>query len=132
VRHRQELAIIMFELDGGERVNSENSRHVCDQMLIELAGLVGRHVRAGDSLGRWDSQRFMLLAPNTGLAGAGRFAEKLRHLLKSYYFEEIGHISASFGVVMLEHDSMAELLEKVEQALQQAVDQGDTVYMMEP
>jgi len=132
LRHRRELAVIMFELDGCERMPAEFGEHACEQMLIELAGLVGRHIRAGDSLGRWDTRRFMLLAPNTGLAGAARFADKLRHLLKSYYFEGIGHIAASFGVVMLEHDSMAELLEHVEQALARASDKGDSVHVMEP
>lgn len=132
MRHRSELAVIMFELDDCENMPAEYGQHACEQMLIELAGLVGRHVRAGDSLGRWDTKRFMLLAPKTDLAGAARFAEKLRHLLKSYYFEGIGHIAASFGVVMLEHDSMADLLENVEQALARASDKGDNVHVMEP
>jgi len=132
MRYRHELAVIMFELDGYEQLSTEYGQQACDQMLIELAGLVARHIRAGDTLGRWESHRFMLLAPNTGLAGASRFAEKLRHLLKSYYFEGIGHIAASFGVVMLEHDSMADLLEHAEQALVQARDKGDSVYVLEP
>jgi diguanylate cyclase (GGDEF)-like protein len=132
LRYRHELAVIMFDVDEFEQLIERHGRHASDQLLIELAGLIGRHVRAGDSLGRWNAERFMLLAPNTGLVGANQFAEKLRRLMKSYYFEGIGHITASLGVVVLEHDSLDGLLEKVEQAVNQAKRHGNAVHVMEP
>ena len=132
MRYRHELAVILFEVDGHARLYERHGRQVGDQLMVELAGLIGRHVRAGDSVGRWDTVRFMLLVPNTDLAGARQFAEKLRRLLNSYYFEGVGHISASFGVVRMEHDSLNGLLEKVEQALLEARQHGDAVYVMEP
>jgi diguanylate cyclase (GGDEF)-like protein len=132
LRHRQELAVMMFEIDDFEELNSRHGRYMCDQLLIELAGLVGRHVRAGDCFGRWDAQRFMILAPYTDLKGAEKFAGKLHRLVKSYYFENIGHIRASLGVVALRHDNMEAFLEKLEAALKQARQQGDTVHVIEP
>ena len=131
LRYRHELAVIMFDVDGFAQLKERHGRQAGDRVLIELAGLIGRHVRSGDTLGRWNNERFMLLAPSPDLAGSRQFAEKLRRLLKSYYFEDVGHISASLGVVLLEHDSLNGLLEKLEQSLEQAKQHGDEVHVME-
>lgn len=131
LRHRRTLAVVLFQVKEYESLQERFGRHRGEHMLLEMTRLLNRHIRAGDCLGRWGDHSFMILAPDTDVSGASRFADKLRRLLHSYYFEEIGHIRVDIGVVTPGNDSMESMLEKAQRAVDMAANQGD-IHVIEP
>lgn len=123
-RHHHRLAVILFDIDDFDPLIAGRGREAGDRILVELSGLLARHTRAGDTLGRWDNDTFMLLAPSTDLAGAEQLADKLRRLVAAYYFEGVGHIRARFGIAALEQENLDDFLLKAETALQRARVEG--------
>ncbi|MBD3670084.1 MAG: GGDEF domain-containing protein [Gammaproteobacteria bacterium] len=121
-RYHHSMGIIMFEIDSLADINRKYGYTTGDRVLIEVSELLLRHIRGGDSMGRWSNGKFMILAPNTGSDGAEQLAEKMRRLISAYFFEEVGHVDASFGVVPLQHESIDELIHKAEQMLRLARD----------
>ncbi|MOA36854.1 putative diguanylate cyclase YdaM [compost metagenome] len=55
-------------------------------------------MRKADVLGRWGGEEFMVICPDSDLAGAAQLAQKLRHAIEQYEFPEAGRVTASLGV----------------------------------
>ena len=97
-------------------------------MLLEVAGVLGRHVRSFDILGKCDPDRFMLLMPQTNRRGALEVAERLRAAMESHSFSsgQPGAVTLSIGVAISPKDGaeVEKLLEAADRALHQATEQG--------
>jgi diguanylate cyclase len=81
-------------------------------------------VRQGDTVARWGGEEFVVVLPETDLAGAHRFAERLRRTIEA---QSVGDMqtSTSCGVAtMLPEDNVEELLRAADQALYQAKTNG--------
>jgi diguanylate cyclase (GGDEF)-like protein len=77
LRHRHALACIVFSLDGNvsERVAEPGAGPMTP--IERVALLLRERCRAGDTLGRLGHQEFVVLAPDTGPAGALALARRL-------------------------------------------------------
>ena len=76
-RYGTPLSIILFDLDGFKEVNDSLGHSCGDQVLQEVAAMVGKQIRETDVLGRWGGDEFMVLCPQTMADDARNMAEKL-------------------------------------------------------
>ncbi len=97
-RHHQPLAIILFDLDDFKEVNDAHGHDVGDTVLKEVARTVRKLLRIPDLLGRWGGEEFLIVAPQTNSAQARGLAERLQHAIANSLLENVGSITASFGV----------------------------------
>lgn len=97
-RHDLSLSFIVLDLDHFKRVNDEFGHPAGDKVLMDLARLIQESIRGTDKAFRWGGEEFLILLPNTDLAGATALAEKLRTLVEQYEFEKVGHMTVSLGV----------------------------------
>ncbi len=89
-RHDQPLACVFLDLDHFKLVNDTWGHLVGDRVLARVAKTIHDHVRAEDILGRYGGEEFLLVLPNTTLAGARRVADKIIFELPGVDFEEDG------------------------------------------
>ncbi|AQR70608.1 hypothetical protein BZG29_21530 [Janthinobacterium sp. LM6] len=93
-RHGLCLTAILCDLDHFKRINDAHGHAAGDAVLRTFAGLLGNATRRGiDSVVRHGGEEFLLILPETDLAGGVRLAERLRDGLAQH----IG-TTASFGV----------------------------------
>ena len=124
-RHSQPLAVIMFDLDHFKQVNDTYGHDTGDTMLKEIARIVRGLVRSPDLLGRWGGEEFLIVAPQTDSAQARGLAERLRLAIAAHAFEQIGSITASFGVAEYgPPESPEDWLKRADQALYAAKQGG--------
>ena len=97
-RYQLPLSLIMFDIDHFKNVNDSQGHLAGDDLLSALAVYVSANIRDTDTLARWGGEEFMLILPDTKLADAEQFAEKLRLLIERGDFGSIGRITCSFGV----------------------------------
>jgi len=62
-RQGAEVSVAMFDIDDLTGFNDANGRAAGDDVLREVAAVVGESVRAVDTVGRWGGDEFMVVAP---------------------------------------------------------------------
>ncbi|MDP4547903.1 diguanylate cyclase [Marinobacter sp. MDS2] len=79
VRHKQELSLIMVDIDHFKKVNDTLGHLIGDDCLVAVASVIDNEVqRSIDLLARFGGEEFVVLLPTTGSEGAGVVAERLR------------------------------------------------------
>jgi diguanylate cyclase (GGDEF)-like protein len=82
-RSRKMFSIILADIDHINNINEEFGMKVGDQVIIRTASLLTENVRSHDLVGRWSSEEFLILLPETELADAKILAEKIRSLIEN-------------------------------------------------
>lgn len=92
------LAIIMVDIDHFKSINDRFGHQEGDSVLVWVASTLAGHIRAVDTVGRWGGEEFLIVCPETEVAGAAQLAELLRQLIETQVFCIPDRVTASFGV----------------------------------
>ncbi len=123
-RFKHELAVVLLDLDRFKEINDSSGHAAGDVMLRAVSRLLISLARQEDTVARWGGEEFVVVLPETDLAGAQRFAERLRRTIEAHAVGEM-KTSASCGVAtMLPEDTVEELLGAADRALYQAKANG--------
>ncbi|MBN2429827.1 MAG: tetratricopeptide repeat protein [Acidobacteria bacterium] len=129
-RHHTTLAVIFMDLDHFKTVNDRYGHMVGDYLLKHIANHLREEIRVEDVLGRYGGEEFLLILPNTDLAGARRVADKIRDKIERtvyHYGEEPLSITISQGIADLaahQPCTAGEFLAMADAALYQAKEAG--------
>ena len=128
-RAKSPLSAIMLDLDHFKAINDRYG-HLCgDEMLTAIGRRMKETLRNSDVKCRYGGEEFLVLLPDTPLAGAVHVAESLRReigLISVHWDSESVSTTASFGVALSlrgELDSRA-LISRADTALYQAKREG--------
>jgi diguanylate cyclase (GGDEF)-like protein len=117
--------VFIADCDSFKAVNDTHGHQVGDLVLIELAALMSKSVRAIDTVGRWGGEEFLAILPETGIDGATQLADKLRREIEAYAFPVVGCRTASFGVAVLRPtENIKDLIARADAALYLAKESG--------
>ncbi len=83
-RYNLKLSGMMIDIDDFKRVNDQHGHQAGDQLLREIAGILGRSIREVDILGRYGGDEFLLLLPETDLAASRVVAERIIKNIRQY------------------------------------------------
>lgn len=97
-RYERPLCMIIFDLDHFKRVNDRHGHPIGDKVLKQTAKISQGSVRKADIVARLGGEEFIIVMPQTDIAGGLEAAEKLRALLEQYAHLSAGVVTASFGV----------------------------------
>jgi diguanylate cyclase (GGDEF)-like protein len=102
VRHGPPLSVVLLDLDHFKKVNDTWGHPTGDRVLQAAAEVMRKTVRQSDVVGRYGGEEFMILLPETALAGASTLIERCRAQLAETTVTadngETVRISASFGL----------------------------------
>jgi diguanylate cyclase (GGDEF)-like protein len=104
-RSGQPLSAIVIDLDDFKVVNDSLGHYGGDVTLIATARSLEAELRLTDSIARVGGDEFVVVLPNCNRKKAHEIAERLRATVESQNIivgERSVHVSASFGVAMLE------------------------------
>jgi diguanylate cyclase len=123
------LSVLMLDIDHFKRIN-DTFGHACgDLVLRQVAEALRRCLRAEDCAFRYGGEEFMVLLPNTPLAGALSVAESIRGRVEALQIphRENGsmHCTVSLGVASRQdRDNRDSLFQRADRALYQAKQRG--------
>lgn len=124
-RHGGALTTIMLDVDYFKPVNDRYGHKVGDQVLQGLTRLIQDELRTSDYLGRFGGEEFLLVLPETGMAGAQQLAERIRQRAAAESFPKVGTVTLSLGVAELQAgEDPDDLLRRADQALYTAKETG--------
>ena len=129
-RYARPFSVVLIDLDHFKDINDNRGHHVGDLVLIEVALLLGTHIRTPDTAGRWGGEEFLLLFPELALADATEATERFRRALEAHPFPHSEQLTASFGVAeALPGDAPETLLARADTALYEAKARGRNCVM---
>lgn len=80
-RYGRPLSVLLLDIDHFKRINDEHGHSVGDAVLRDVAARMRAILRASDSLVRWGGEEFLVILPETDLAGACVAAERIRRAI---------------------------------------------------
>jgi diguanylate cyclase (GGDEF)-like protein len=115
--------MILLDLDNFKDINDKHGHLKGDEVLVEVATILGAMTRKTDIAGRWGGEEFLVVCPSTQKDGAARLAESLRLAIEAQDKEIV--FTTSIGVATIKNgESIRQLFHRVDQALYQAKVQG--------
>jgi diguanylate cyclase (GGDEF)-like protein len=101
-REQLDLALVSIDLDHFKRINDTHGHLVGDRVIAETGELLRANARAGDLVARVGGEEFIVLAPNTSLAGAQHLALRIVEAFRRHTFAKADGrfaVTVSVGVV---------------------------------
>jgi diguanylate cyclase (GGDEF)-like protein len=100
-RSKLPLSLVMFDLDNFKEINDRHG-HLCgDAVLASVGARMKAELRGSDLKCRYGGDEFMVILPDTPLAGARQVSENLRRELEAHavaWNNEHVKVTASFGI----------------------------------
>lgn len=103
-RHGHVLSLCIIDVDLFKSINDTFGHLVGDDVLRRIAGVIRGHVHGGDLAARIGGEEFAVLLPESDLAAAVAFADRLRAAVAATGFDACGAprpITISIGVAAL-------------------------------
>ncbi len=98
-RNKASISLILLDIDLFKQYNDHYGHFNGDDCLVQVANLIAANVsRACDVAARFGGEEFVVLLPDTELAGAVMVAEKIR---TSLAHARIEHAASPFGIVTI-------------------------------
>ena len=118
------VSVIIVGVDNFPTINDTYGRNTGDEVLDKVSGHLLTSIRTKDILGRWSSEEFIILLPETGPHEAMDIAESLRSGIASMDTSDMQpqiQLTGSFGVSFSASSKpLNELTANAEDALYQA------------
>ena len=123
-RFRQDLSIIMVDVDNLKAYNDVHGHLRGSFLLRETARLLASQVRSWDLVAKYGGDEFTVILPQTGEEGALAVAERLRSAVEEHAFPltGAGNITISLGIGCFPRDgaTLSQLIATADRALYRA------------
>jgi diguanylate cyclase len=110
------LSLVMGDVDNFKKVNDIFGHQVGDEVLKMFARVLTDNVHARDTVARYGGEEFAVILPETRLESAKQLTERMRRQLECMELaltdsgQQIGRVTASFGIAELGADDSADSL----------------------
>ena len=129
-RYKTKLSLVIFDLDNLKTINDNYGHLYGDKIIVGITKIVLGAIRETDVFARWGGDEFMILLPNTSEQQAVKLTERINMLVSEKAFNNVGHVSCSFGVVSLEEsDDHNSFLHRADKMLYLAKRSGKNTVM---
>lgn len=124
-RYNNIFSVLMIDVDHFKNVNDNYGHDIGDNILKKMCHVMSTNIRKIDMLARWGGEEFMIICPELTKENAIVFAEKLREVIESFTFDDIGHISVSIGITSSKaEDTLDMILKRADIALYHSKNNG--------
>ena len=129
------MSVVIIDIDNFNTINDTYGRNIGDEVIERFSSFLTSQVRDRDIVGRWSSEEFILLLPDTGPHEAYDIAQQLRHGVTQIQPPERYpnlRLTATFGISYTAITrSMNEVSAYADDALYQAKRDGSNVVRMQ-
>ena len=131
-RGKKQFSILIIDIDNFKIINDNYGHNIGDAVLLRFSKIIQSTVRKIDTSSRWGGEEFLIICPETNLNEADMTAKRLLMTINKEEFCEVGHITASIGVVSLSADeSFEDVVSRADKCLYRAKKSGKNCYVSE-
>lgn len=122
---RKPFTVILTDIDHFKLINDTFGHESGDTILCQVGECLQQQIRAGDVLGRWGGEEFLILTTEKEAHSALHLAHRLRVAVEAFEFSQGIPVTASFGVTLsCEQDTPISLIKRADLALYRAKHNG--------
>lgn len=119
------VTLLILDIDNFKEINDTHGHAKGDEVLTEIAKLVGKRLRTTDTLYRYGGEEFLVVAEGTHAEEGRILAENLRLIIQNTNLTKRSEISISLGVAeYAPSESVSEWLHRADEALYRAKANG--------
>ena len=118
-------AILLADIDHLDQINVTLGHDAGDYVTQKVADILMQSLRIADHIGRWESEKFMIVLQHVDKNSMMDVTNRLRKLVEEADFADVGKITISFGCTLInsgEEKSVA--YSRANQALKNAKENG--------
>lgn len=127
-RFKQDLSMLLWDIDHFKSINDRFGHQAGDMALVTIAQTLATSIRETDFVARLGGEEFVMVLPGANKKSAFRVAEGIRGKVEECGFNSRGmpvKITISCGIgEFAENDTPVHVLERADQALYQAKNEG--------
>ena len=129
-REKKPVGSILVDIDYFKKINDTYGHYIGDEVLVEVASRMRKHIRSYDKIGRYGGDELLVVLPNCGLPVVKEIGERIREVVCTKKIKtEIGPIGVtlSLGGISSEEQSTISaegLIKASDHALYQAKRNG--------
>lgn len=125
-RYKSKLSILLFDIDFFKKVNDNYGHLSGDQVLVRIAEKISNELRSSDNIGRYGGEEFLIVFPETDLAGAYLIADRIRKTVEEmrWDFNNGKVITISGGVVENYSNDANRMINRADELLYYAKEHG--------
>lgn len=124
-RHAHPLSLILFDIDFFKLINDTHGHDIGDAVLVTIARIIAETLRATDMFVRYGGEEFIVVCPETDMAGAAVLADKVRSVIERHSFAEATRVTISAGVSQFESDdSIEDVIKRADTCMYKAKESG--------
>lgn len=120
--------LVISDLDLFKAINDQYGHDCGDYVLQAVSQLMSMTLRKQDILSRWGGEEFILLLPETDMAGAVKVIEVLRETMSDHAFEYAGqniNVTMTFGMKVFDDTQPIEkVIKEADQLMYQGKSKG--------
>lgn len=124
LRDHHKFSVIMMDIDHFKKVNDNYGHVLGDQVLIEVAGLMGEEIREIDGLGRYGGEEFLVVLSGTESSEAFQVAERIRNRIAGHVFASGIRVTISAGLSIYHGQDIHKLVSQADENLYRAKEGG--------
>jgi len=130
LRYKQELSVIMIDLDDFKHINDTYGHAVGDDVIVNCAKILKESTRTSDILARYGGEEFLIFVPNTPyeevLELTNRIQKNVAEARIPYSTEEPFSYTMSIGISHLQDNdlNMDQLIRRADKAMYMAKSKG--------
>ncbi len=125
------LSIIMLDIDFFKQYNDTFGHLVGDDVLKNVTTVIKNHIHAGDVVGRWGGEEFVVLLPGLEGKDAYKVAKRIQNSLLEHPLEDrdgnlltMPTISQGIAIFPQDTDDVIKLIDLADQRLYKAKERG--------
>ncbi len=124
-RNGNPCTALVIDIDHFKRLNDRFGHPTGDKVLREISRRLRSELRAGNTLGRWGGEEFVVVAPQTELHEAQQLAERLLYAVRADPISGEHLVTVSIGVAVYRPgDTPETLIARADRALYRAKQAG--------
>jgi diguanylate cyclase (GGDEF)-like protein len=124
-RHSEKSSLLLLDLDDFKQINDQFGHQKGDEVLVQMAHIMRKSLRAMDYAGRYGGEEFAIILPETDITEAIQSAERLRQAVENQFSQDI-KLTISIGVACFpdEADEVEGLVKLADEAMYHAKAMG--------
>ena len=124
-RNGTPCAALVIDIDHFKRLNDRFGHPTGDKVLREISRRLRNELRAGNTLGRWGGEEFVVVAPQTELYEAQQLGERLLYAVRADPISGEHLVTVSIGITTYRPgDTPETLIARADRALYRAKQAG--------
>ena len=114
----QNVSVMMFRIFNIGRSDHIYSDDISKDIFADITKLLKSKIRNTDILIKYAKKNFLIIAPNTDIEGADKYAHKLNTIILENVFGSISHLKSNFSTtIFTKDDDMKLIFERLDKAL---------------